>query len=97
MSVFSLSQSKDQANVHGSMQDQRARAVAIQTGQMPPLEVLLLSLIAAEEECVACNVEENDYTILSAEDLRWELDLLKSSIGRRIAFVENQVSSLNFS
>lgn len=55
---------------------------------------MLESLVGAEEECTKCNVEENDYTILTSEDLKWELELFTTSLARRVAFIENQVSSL---
>ena len=58
------------------------------------LTAALVELVAAEEECTKANVEENDYTVLRAEDLRWELELIQTSLGRRVAFIENQVSLL---
>lgn len=46
----------------------------------------------AEAECLAANVEENDYTIFTCQDLEFELELLKQSISKKITFIENQAS-----
>jgi len=36
-------------------------------------------------------VEENDYTVLTFDDLEYELGLAEGNIRKKIAFVENQV------
>ena len=65
----------------------------IQT-RMPALSDKLSEAAAAEAECTAANVEENDYTVFSCQDLEFELELLVQSIAKKIAFIDNQVSSL---
>jgi hypothetical protein len=52
---------------------------------------MLETLSLAEEDCLAANVEENDYTILTGDDLEWELELFNGAVGKRVAFIENQV------
>ena len=37
-------------------------------------------------------VEENDYTVLTYDDLEFELELVEGGIRKKVAFVENQVS-----
>lgn len=37
-------------------------------------------------------MEENDYTVLTFDDLEYELGLAEGNIRKKIAFVENQVS-----
>lgn len=44
-----------------------------------------------EEECLAANVEENDYTVFTAQDLAFELELVVQAVGKKIAFIDNQV------
>ena len=66
----------------------------IQT-KIPALSKKLEEAVAAEEECTAANVEENDYTVFSCSDLEFELELFVQSIGKKIAFIDNQVSSLH--
>lgn len=36
-------------------------------------------------------MEENDYTVLTFDDLEYELGLAEGNIRKKIAFVENQV------
>jgi hypothetical protein len=60
---------------------------------LPSLTLALEGLVSAEDECTKANVEENDYTVLRAEDLRWELELIQKSLGKRVAFIENQIVS----
>ena len=38
-------------------------------------------------------MEENDYTVLTWDDLEFELELAEAGIRKKIAFVENQVST----
>ncbi|POW05985.1 hypothetical protein PSHT_10567 [Puccinia striiformis] len=47
----------------------------------------------AELDCLEANVEENDYTVYTADDLQFETDEVRKSAARKIAFVENQIIS----
>ena len=49
----------------------------------------------AEDECKAANVDENDYTVFTCQDLEFELELLEQSITKKIAFIDNQVRTLS--
>lgn len=60
--------------------------------RIPGLEGGLDDVVAAELECKAANVEENDYTIFTCQDLQFELELVMHSIQKKITFVENQVN-----
>jgi hypothetical protein len=46
---------------------------------------------SAEADCNAANVEENDYTVFTCQDLEFELELVMQSIIKKIAFIDNQV------
>ena len=72
-------------------QEQKAAVVAIMADRMLPVEALLQRLKQAEEACAEAFVDENDYTVLSWDDLSWECELLKLSLSRRVAVIENQV------
>lgn len=76
----------------GSSQTQKFHVSTLLTHTIPSLTSALEDLVLAEEECAKANVEENDYTVLRAEDLTWEVELVRNSLGRRVAFIENQVS-----
>ena len=68
----------------------------IQT-RIPALSDALAAVSAAEAECNAANVEENDYTIFTFQDLEFELELVVQSIAKKIAFIDNQVRLLTSS
>ena len=56
-----------------------------------PYTELLSIVIKAEEECDAANVDENDYTVFTSQDLAFELELVVQSIVKKISFIDNQV------
>lgn len=62
----------------------------IQT-RIPALSDALAAVATAEGECNAANVEENDYTVFTCQDLEFELELVVQSIAKKIAFTDNQV------
>lgn len=45
-----------------------------------------------DAQCREANIEENDYTVFSVDDLRFELELVKQSVNKKSAFIENQVT-----
>lgn len=49
-------------------------------------------LHALENECLDANIEENDYTIFSLDDLEFEFELVQLNLKNKFAFLENQVS-----
>jgi len=62
----------------------------IQT-RIPALLDALANVASAEAECSSANVEENDYTVFTCQDLQFELELVVQSIAKKIAFIDNQV------
>lgn len=42
--------------------------------------------------CLEAKVEENDYTVLTVDDLEYELELAEVGLKKKIAFIDNQVS-----
>ena len=60
--------------------------------KIPALQGSLAKVAAAEAACTAANVDENDYTVLTHQDLEFEMDLVVQSITKKIKFIENQVS-----
>ena len=58
---------------------------------MPALSATLSTVAQAEAECNAANVEENDYTVFTCQDLEFELELVVHSIAKKITFIDNQV------
>ena len=82
--------SGDLAAIEGPLELQQERVHQVQT-QLPDLTQALRVVEQIEEECQAANVEENDYTVFTVQDLVFELELVVQSISKKIAFIDNQV------
>ncbi|KAH9889930.1 actinin-like protein [Cubamyces lactineus] len=81
-------------SIEGPLEEQMEQVREIQT-RMPALSDSLHIVAAAEDECRDANVDENDYTVFTVEDLRFELELVSQSITKKIAFIDNQIVSRN--
>lgn len=72
-------------------QDQKQKLVTL-SDELPTLKSKLRDKISAvDRSCLEAKVEENDYTVLTFDDLEYELELAEANIRKKIAFVENQV------
>ncbi|KZP18900.1 hypothetical protein FIBSPDRAFT_791288 [Athelia psychrophila] len=80
--------------IEGPLEEQQEQVHQIQT-RIPALSDTLATVAAAEGECNAANVEENDYTVFTCQDLAFELELVMQSIVKKIAFIDNQIVSRN--
>ncbi|KAG6850336.1 hypothetical protein H0H93_014609 [Arthromyces matolae] len=80
--------------IEGSLESQQEQAKRIQQ-RLPALSDILSNVANVEAECSAANVEENDYTVFTCQDLEFELELLSQSVGKKIAFIDNQIVSRN--
>lgn len=45
----------------------------------------------AEQDCSDANVDENDYTVFTFQDLQFEFDLVRQALAKKNLFIENQV------
>ena len=60
--------------------------------RMDPLaQQLHGELYLLEKDCLEANIEENDYTIFSFDDLEFEFELVQLNLKNKLAFLENQV------
>jgi chromosome segregation ATPase len=75
--------------VEGPLEEQQRQIESIQT-RIPALSEALGGVEAAEAECIAAKVEENDYTVFTCQDLEFELELVVQSIAKKISFIDNQ-------
>ncbi|KAF8583127.1 actin cross-linking [Ramaria rubella] len=80
----------------GPLETQQQQVHDLQT-RLPPLKDALLEVKSAEEECELANVEENDYTVFTGQDLAFELELAVQAVQKKIAFIDNQIVSRNMS
>ncbi|KAI6114389.1 calponin homology domain-containing protein [Pisolithus sp. B1] len=82
------------SNVEGPLEEQQEHVRTLQT-RLPALSDALSRVSRAENDCISANVEENDYTIFTCQDLEFELELLAQSIAKKISFIDNQIVSRN--
>lgn len=82
--------SSELVSIEGPLEEQIEQIRLLQA-RIPPFSETLEAVIAAEDECRAANVDENDYTAFTVEDLRFELELVTGSIAKKLAFTDNQV------
>lgn len=59
--------------------------------QLGPLQEVLARLEVAESECKSANIEENDYTIFTRDDLEFEYQLVEAAVAKKFKFIDNQV------
>jgi hypothetical protein len=74
---------------------QMARVNFLQS-KLPQISQLLNDVEEAEKDCMEANVEENDYTIYTFEDVEFEYKLIQKRISKKLAFIENQVRTFFF-
>ncbi|KAL8283147.1 hypothetical protein RQP46_005925 [Phenoliferia psychrophenolica] len=78
------------AAISGPLESQSEVVTTLQT-DLASLSDALVPIARAERACVECNVEENDYTVYSYEDLAFEYGQLATDLQGRKAFIENQI------
>jgi len=61
------------------------------SAKLGSLENSLSDIEEIDARCREANIEENDYTVFSVDDLKFELELIKQSVNKKSAFIENQV------
>ncbi|KAI1794952.1 actinin-like protein [Ganoderma leucocontextum] len=86
--------SAELVSIEGPLEEQIEQVRLLQA-RIPPFSETLEAVIAAEDECRAANVDENDYTAFTVEDLRFELELVTGTIAKKLAFIDNQIVSRN--
>ncbi|KAG5634399.1 hypothetical protein H0H81_002110 [Sphagnurus paluster] len=80
--------------IEGTLESQQEQVRQLQT-RVPALSEALADVASAETECRSANVEENDYTVFTCQDLEFELELVTQSLVKKIAFIGNQIVSRN--
>ncbi|KAF9779654.1 actinin-like protein [Thelephora terrestris] len=86
--------STELANIGGPLEDQQEHIHALET-RIPELTDSLKGVAEAEAACNNANIDENDYTVFTCEDLRFEFELVIQNISKKISFLDNQIVSRN--
>ncbi|KAF9188664.1 hypothetical protein BGZ51_000403 [Haplosporangium sp. Z 767] len=63
--------------------------------RLGPMADTLERIQRLDDQCVEANIEENDYTIYSADDLSFDFGLLEQAMQKKSAFISNQIVSRN--
>lgn len=58
---------------------------------LPPLSEYLETLASLSHKCDEANIEENDFTTYTYDELAYELDLVRGSVVGKMGFLENQI------
>ena len=82
------------SGLEGDVDDQLQHVRRLNTN-IPPLDAFLSSIADLDEQCCRANIEENDFTTYTYEELTYELSLVKSSVSKKLAFLDNQIVARN--
>ncbi len=78
------------AGLSGELSDQLAHVRRLHSN-LPPLTEYLTSLADLSQKCDEANIEENDFTTYTYDELCYELDLVRGSVVGKMGFLENQM------
>lgn len=78
------------AGLSGELSDQLAHVRRLHSN-LPPLSEYLTSLADLSQKCDEANIEENDFTTYTYDELCYELDLVRGSVVGKMGFLENQM------
>lgn len=82
------------SGLEGDVEDQLNHTQQI-SQHLPPLDQYLEVISKLDKQCVQANIEENDYTTYTYEELVYELSLVRSSVHKKLVFLENQMVARN--
>jgi hypothetical protein len=86
------------SNLEGDLENQLAVSQSL-IKQLDPLKSQLKNLSQLDNQLIEANIDDNEYTIYSVEDLGFELGLVTQNVIKKSAFIENQIvarSKTNF-
>ncbi|VUC33533.1 unnamed protein product [Clonostachys rosea] len=78
------------SGLDGDVEDQLHHVQKL-SDNLPPMDRYLETIEAVEIKCQEANIEENDFTTYTYDELSYELGLVKSSVQKKLAFLENQM------
>jgi Ca2+-binding EF-hand superfamily protein len=82
------------SGLEGEVEDQRDHTHQI-AQSLPPMEQYLDLIAQLDNQCQEANIEENDYTTYTYDELAYELSLVRSSVQKKLAFLDNQMVARN--
>lgn len=82
------------SGLDGEVEDQLEHTSQI-ARNLPPMDQYLELIEALAQQCEEANIEENDYTTYTYDELVYELQLVRSSVQKKLAFLDNQIVARN--
>lgn len=82
------------SGLEGEIDDQYNHVQRLNSN-LPPLDAFLSTLSSLDQQCAEANIEENDFTTYTFDELSYELSLVKSSVAKKLSFLENQLVARN--
>ncbi|EON66637.1 hypothetical protein W97_05883 [Coniosporium apollinis CBS 100218] len=82
------------SGLEGDVEDQLRHSQKI-SENLQPLDQYLGIISDLDQQCAEANIEENDFTTYTYDELEYELGLVKSSVSKKLAFLENQMVARN--
>ncbi|KAL9117353.1 MAG: hypothetical protein Q9187_006112 [Circinaria calcarea] len=76
--------------LEGDIADQLSHVRRLASLSLPPLSQYLSGISLLATQCEEANIEENDFTTYTYDELCYEHDLVAESVGKKLAFLENQ-------
>ena len=82
------------SGLEGDVADQLAQVQRLSSNLAPLVEYSEV-IADLDAQCQEANIEENDYTTYSYDELHYELSLVRTSVGKKLIFLENQMVARN--
>lgn len=82
------------SGLEGDVEDQLQHAQKL-ASNIPVLEQYLEGIAILDEKCQEANIDENDYTTYTYDELVYELGLVKAATSKKLTFLENQMVARN--
>ena len=82
------------SGLDGDVEDQLEHTRQI-ANNLPPMDQYLDIIRKLDQQCQEANIEENDFTTYTYDEVAYELGLVKSSVQKKLAFLDNQMVARN--
>ncbi|KAK1240713.1 hypothetical protein MKX07_006146 [Trichoderma sp. CBMAI-0711] len=82
------------SGLDGDIEDQLHHVKKL-SDNLQPLDRYLSTIAEVDAMCEEANIEENDFTTYTYDELAYELTLVRSSVQKKLSFLENQMVARN--
>jgi Ca2+-binding EF-hand superfamily protein len=82
------------SGLEGDVEDQLTHVRRLNES-LKPMNAYLEKIAILDQKCEEANIEENDFTTYTYDELSYELGLVKNSVSKKLAFLDNQVVARN--